>query len=69
MSPVKPVAARASTSRAFTAPEKNVNPRPIRIETAAQAVHGRFPYIRGADTAVATQKYGDPADGGRGRRP
>jgi hypothetical protein len=29
-----------STSHASTAPEKNVNPRPIRIETTAQAAKG-----------------------------
>ena len=39
-SPVKPLAARASTSHASTAPEKNVNPSPIRIETIAHCQKG-----------------------------
>ena len=34
-SPVNPVAASASTSHASTAPEKNVKPRPISIDTIA----------------------------------
>ena len=37
---MKPVAVSASTSHASTAPEKNVNPSPIRIETTAHAQNG-----------------------------
>ncbi len=40
--PVKPVAARASTSQASVAPEKNVNPRPRRIEATAQPSSGAW---------------------------
>jgi hypothetical protein len=36
-SPTKPECVSASTSHASTAPEKNVKPRPIRIETSAHA--------------------------------
>ena len=39
-SPVKPVAVSASTSHASTAPEKNVNPSPIRIDTTAHCQNG-----------------------------
>ena len=38
--PVKPVAVRASTSQASTAPEKNVKPRPISTEATAHAQNG-----------------------------
>ena len=38
--PVKPVNASASTSQASTAPEKNVNPSPSRIETIAHHTNG-----------------------------
>lgn len=38
--PWKPVAVRASTSQASTAPEKKVKPRPISTETTAQAQNG-----------------------------
>src|SRR6202022_196733 len=41
-SPVKPVALSASTSHASTAPEKNVNPRPIRTETTAHCQNGAW---------------------------
>ena len=40
MEPVNAVAVSASTSHASTAPEKNVKPRPIRIETSAHAQNG-----------------------------
>ena len=39
---MNPVAVSASTSQASTAPEKNVNPSPIRIETIAQAQNAAF---------------------------
>ncbi len=39
-SPVYPAAVRASTSQASTAPEKNVNPRPMKIDTAAHCQKG-----------------------------
>ena len=39
-SPVKPVAASASTSQASVAPEKNVKPRPSRIDAIAQPQNG-----------------------------
>ena len=38
--PVKPVAASASTSHASVAPEKNVKPRPSRIDASAQPTNG-----------------------------
>ena len=38
--PSKPVAFRASTSHASTAPEKNVNPSPSATETSAQDQNG-----------------------------
>ena len=38
--PLKPVAVSASTSHASVAPEKNVNPRPSRIEASAQPSSG-----------------------------
>src|SRR5438132_10271547 len=41
-SPVKPVALSASTSQASTAPEKNVNPRPIITETIAHCQKGAW---------------------------
>src|SRR2546428_6391719 len=41
-SPVKPVALSASTSHASTAPEKNVNPRPISMETTAHCQNGAW---------------------------
>src|ERR1700716_271184 len=41
-SPVKPVAFSASTSQASTAPEKNVNPRPIRTDTTAHSQNGAW---------------------------
>ena len=37
---MNPVAASASTSHASTAPEKNVKPRPISIDTIAHAQNG-----------------------------
>ena len=40
MGPVNPVAVSASTSHASTAPEKNVNPRPSRIDTTAHCQNG-----------------------------
>jgi hypothetical protein len=40
--PVKPVALSASTSQASTAPEKNVNPRPISTETTAHCQNGAW---------------------------
>ena len=46
--PSKPVACSASTSHASTAPEKNVNPSPINIETTAHAQKG--PLIRQSNT-------------------
>ncbi len=39
-SPVKPVAASASTSQASTAPEKKVNPSPSSIEASAHSQKG-----------------------------
>ena len=45
-SPSKPVALSASTSQASTAPEKNVNPSPIRIETTAHAQNGASSFQR-----------------------
>ena len=39
-SPSNPVAASASTSQASTAPEKNVKPRPSRIDTPAHSQNG-----------------------------
>ena len=39
-SPVKPVAASASTSHASTAPEKNVNPRPSSSDATAHSQNG-----------------------------
>ncbi len=40
--PVYPVAARASTSHASVAPEKNVNPSPSKIEEIAQPTSGAW---------------------------
>jgi hypothetical protein len=40
--PVKPVADSASTSHASVAPEKNVKPRPSRIEATAQPISGAW---------------------------
>ena len=40
--PVKPVAVSASTSHASVAPEKNVKPRPSRIEESAQPHSGAW---------------------------
>ena len=38
----EPGAPRASTSQASVAPEKNVNPRPSRIEATAQPISGAW---------------------------
>ena len=40
--PSYPAKASASTSHASTAPEKNVNPRPISIDTTAHCQKGPF---------------------------
>ena len=60
-SPAKPVAVRASTSHASTAPEKKVKPSPIAIDDSAHAQNGAPTHQSRTYTAVVAASVSAPS--------
>ncbi len=67
-SPAYPVAVRASTSQASTAPEKNVNPSPMPTEEIAHAQNGASTHHSSTYTPVVAASVSAPSRNDR-RRP